>query len=121
MIATIGLFAVIVVVGLITGYRDEGLSIATAGYGVLAILGVLGLVGAARCRIVLDSDTLEVVELWSRKRYARSDIEVVKFEWGSGVFLQVAGGGWTKLPELGRNAQGIANTVRAWRKRANGS
>ena len=114
LVAIVATFAVFTVAGLVTGYRDEGLSISTAAYGVLAIVGCLGVIGVLRTRIILGTDYLEVLNLWSRTRYSRADIARAKFEWGSGVFLQLEKGGWVRLPELGRNAQGVSNTLRAW-------
>ena len=31
--------------------------------------------------------------------------------------MKLKAGGWAKLPELGYNAQGLTNTVRAWLER----
>ena len=57
------------------------------------------------------------VALWSRRRYPAADIASVTWEKGGGVYVKLKAGGWAKLPELGYNAQGLTNTVRAWLER----
>jgi hypothetical protein len=83
----------------------------------MTLVGFGGVLEVATNRVVLHDDALECGAIWSRRRYAVTDIESVTWEKGAGVVLKLSDGGWGKLPELGYNAQGLANTVRAWLKR----
>jgi hypothetical protein len=89
-------------------------SITFVAMSVLAVGGVLELVTS---RIVLSANSLEAGSIWSRRRYAVADIESVTWASGSGVSVKLSNGGWAKMPELDFNAQGLANTLRAWLKR----
>jgi hypothetical protein len=83
----------------------------------VAALGLAGCLEVATSRLELTPDALEVRWLWSRRRYTRSDIQAVKWEWGMPVALQLTAGGWAKLPSVGLGSQGLANTLRAWLRR----
>jgi len=84
----------------------------------VAALGLAGCFEVASARLVLTPEALEIRWLWSRRRYTRDQIQAVKWEWGAPVALQLEAGGWTKLPEMGLGSQGLANTLRAWLRRA---
>jgi hypothetical protein len=85
-------------------------------FGVLSIVGALGLMDVARRRVVLARAELRIVSIWSQRVYSRDTIASVTWESGVGVALKLVSGGWVKLPELGRNSQSVANTIRAWLK-----
>ena len=79
-------------------------------------MGALGVLDVARRRIVLGRSELRIVSMWSQRVYSRDTIDKVTWEGGVGVSLKLATGGWVRLPELGRNSQSVANTIRAWLK-----
>jgi hypothetical protein len=88
------------------------------GVADLCRYGHPGIVEVATSRVVLHADAIECGAIWSRRRIQAADIDSVRWERGGGVALKLAKGGWAKLPELGYNSQGLANTVRAWLNRA---
>jgi len=67
--------------------------------------------------VQLLEDSLVVTSGLRKRRYARSELESVTWEAGSGVAIRTTAGSWLKLPELGHNSQALANSVRAWLKR----
>jgi hypothetical protein len=83
-------------------------------FGALCLVGALGVLDVARRRIVLDRSELRIVSMWSQRVYSRDTIDSVTWEGGVGVSLKLTTGGWVTLPELGRNSQSVANTIRAW-------
>ena len=117
LVALVGVASVLFVAGALFTYVDDGWSLTTLCFVVLSGLGFVGLIDSLTCRVIFDDDALRVVSFWGRKTYPTSEISSVKWQWGTGVFLKLHEGGWAKLPELGRNSQSIANTVRAWLKR----
>jgi hypothetical protein len=88
----------------------------SVAFAVLSVVGVLGVVDVARRRVVLTGTELRIISMWSQRVYARDTIASVKWEGGVGVALKLASGSWVRLPELGRNSQSVANTIRAWLK-----
>jgi hypothetical protein len=102
--------------GAASSYAESGWTPTSIGFGLLSVLGVVGILELVVARIVLQSDSLETHGLLSRRRYAASEIRSVKWEGGSGVAVELTRGGWAKLPELGYNSQSLANTLRAWLK-----
>ncbi len=80
----------------------------------LAVLGGLALVDLALTRVTLAMDDLEIVTAWSRRRYRVDEIQSVKWERGARVALKLTSGSWVKLPELGRDSQALAHTLRRW-------
>jgi hypothetical protein len=112
-IASAGLFAA----GLLFTYSQSGWTWVSLTFAGITFIGVGGVVDVATSRIELHDDALECGTIWSRRRYPRAEIDSVSWEKGGGVCLKLRAGGWGKLPELGYNAQGLTNTVRAWLKR----
>jgi hypothetical protein len=96
-------------------YRQGGFSVWFWLSAALAAFFVAGLVDALVSRIVLDQESLQVIELLSRRRYARGEIVEVKFEKGAGIALKMVNNAWVKLPGL---ANIHHNTIRAWVKRS---
>jgi hypothetical protein len=96
-------------------YRQGGFSVWFWLSAALAAFFVAGLVDALVSRIVLDQESLQVIELLSRRRYARVEIVEVKFEKGAGIALKMVNNAWVKLPGL---ANIHHNTIRAWVKRS---
>jgi hypothetical protein len=103
-------------VGAAAAYAQSGWSPTFIGFGLLSAVGLAAILELVLCRVVLQGDLLETRGLFHRRRYSASEIQSVKWEWGSGVVLELSGGGWGKLPELGYNSQSLANTLRAWLK-----
>lgn len=114
--AAVGAADLLFTLGAVGFYLHRGFGPAFVIFAILATLAALAMTEAVVSRIVLGTDTLEVQSLRSRGRYPASEIRAVRWEGGSGVALQLATGRWVKLPELGRNSQGVANTIRAWLK-----
>ena len=67
--------------------------------------------------VQLLEDSLVITSGLRKRRYARSELESVTWEAGSGVSIRTTTGSWLKLPELGHNSQGLCNSIRAWLKR----
>jgi len=103
--------------GAASSYRETNWSPTFLGFVLLSVVGILGILELAISRIVLRGDALETRSLFSRRRYQASTIRNVKWEGGSGVSVELAQGGWAKLPELGYNSQSLTNTLRGWLKR----
>ena len=80
----------------------------------LALAASLAVAEAVISRVVLTDDALEIRSLRGRTTVPVEEIRRVKWEGGSGVAVRRATGTWVKLPSLGRDAQGVTNTVRAW-------
>ncbi len=95
---------------------QQGWSITVLVLSGLAAMFLLGLTDGLVSRIVLGPNAIHVVSLRGRRSYDRAEIASTKIDGGS-VFLELRGGGWAKLPDTGRNALGVLNTVRAWLKR----
>lgn len=95
-------------------FRQGGFSAWFWSSAALAAFFVVGMADALVSRIVLDEESLHVIELLSRRRYARAEILEVKFEKGAGIALKMANHAWVKLPAM---ANVHHNTIRAWVKR----
>jgi hypothetical protein len=98
-------------------YTQNGWTWLSLTFAGMTLMGIGGVVEVATSRIVLHDDAVEFGTVWSRRRLAVRDIASVSWEKGGGVFLTLKAGGFAKLPELGYNAQGLTNTIRAWLKR----
>jgi hypothetical protein len=86
---------------------------------VFAIAGAFWLADAITRRIVLGSDRIRIVSIsnFQSRTIARVEVESVTWEKGCGVSIKLRDGKWVRLPSVGRNAQGLTNTIRAWLKR----
>ncbi len=114
-------FVVVVSAALLLGgaassYLESGWTPLSVAFGLLSVLGVVAILELVASRIVLHADFLETHGLLSKRRYQASEIRSFKWEGGSGVAVELAQGGWAKLPELGYNSQSLVNTLRAWLK-----
>ena len=89
------------------------------------ILPVYGLVGALwlldlfTSRIVLTGDSICIISIsdFTSRTVRRVDIDRVTWEKRGGASIRLHDGKWVRLPSVGRDAQGLANTIRAWLKR----
>jgi hypothetical protein len=109
--------AALFLAGLVFTYTRNGWTWLSLAYAGMVLVGLGGVIEVATTRVVLHDDAIECGAIWSRRRYAVTDIASVSWEKGGGVFLRLKAGGFGKLPELGYNSQGLTNTVRAWLKR----
>jgi hypothetical protein len=114
----VGVADLLFTLGAVLFYVHQGPGVGFVVFVLLATLAGLGMAEAVFSRIVLGETALEVLSLRSRGHYPASEIRSVRWEGGSGVALQLATGRWVKLPEMGRNAQSVANTIRAWLEKA---
>jgi len=96
----------------------KGLALQTWTLGAISAIAVAGLVEALVARVSLEERGIRVFSLHRRYFVPRADIESVTWEAGSTVALRLTSGAWVKLPDLGHNTQGIANSIRAWLQRA---
>lgn len=83
---------------------------------LLLMVGMLAVYEVFSTRIVLSDSSMDIVSLLGKRSFERSRISTVKVDGGS-VFIKIEGGGWVKLPELGRNSLSVSNTIRAWLRR----
>lgn len=81
----------------------------------LLVFGVAGFIDVMVSRIVLDEREIRVISLVRTRTYARGDFESAKVD-GGAVVLKRRDGGWLALPDTGRNALSVRNTVHAWIK-----
>jgi hypothetical protein len=82
------------------------------------ILGALWLADAFLTRIELSQDNLRIVSVPFRSRtIPRAEIDSVTWAAGCGASLILRDGSGVSLPSVGRDAQGLTNTIRTWLKR----
>jgi len=115
-VALTGVVAVASSVGAVLLLRRGAQDWTGLGLAAFALLAAAGFLDATVSRLEMDGDSLHVVSLFRRRRYVRSAIVKVQWEGGSGVGLRLSDGSWVELPDLGRNIQGLAHTLRAWLK-----
>jgi hypothetical protein len=81
------------------------------------VLGGLGLADMLLTRIALGRDKLRIVFGFRSQTIPRAEIDSVTWAAGCGASVILRGGKGVPLPSVGRNAQGLTNTIRAWLKR----
>jgi hypothetical protein len=83
------------------------------------LLGAVWLTDMCSRRIVLRSDSIQIVSLLTlqMRTVPRSDIDSVTWERPGAVLMKLRDGAWLRLPRVGNNPQGLANTIRSWLKR----
>lgn len=83
---------------------------------VFAVVGALWLADAFTRRIVLWSDGIRIVSLsdFQSRTISRAEIDSVTWEKGCGASLKLRDGQWVRLPNVGRDPQGLTNTIRTW-------
>lgn len=84
-----------------------------------AILGALALIELFSRRIVLGPDSIRVVSYadYVCRTIPRAMIKNITWEKGCGASLILQEGKGIRLPNVGRDPQGLANTIRAWLKK----
>lgn len=88
-----------------------------------AVIGAIAVIDIFSRRIVLQNDGMTVYSLsdFTSQSIPRAEIESVTWEKGCGTSLKFHNGKGIRLPNVGMNAQGLANTIRAWLKRTEGT
>jgi hypothetical protein len=81
------------------------------------VLGAVGLADLLLSRIALGNDNVSIVSGFRSQTIPRADIDSVTWAAGCGASLILHGGKGVRLPSVGRDAQGLTNTIRAWLKR----
>ena len=83
------------------------------------IFGAFASVDVFFRRIVLHGDSMTIVAFldFISRTIPRTEIDSVTWERGCGASIKLTSGKWIGLPNVGRNTQGLTNTIRAWLKR----
>ena len=83
------------------------------------IFGAFWLADVFLRRIVLGRDNIRVFSIsdFQCRTIPRAEIDSVTWHQDEGASLILRGGKAVGLPSVGRNAQGLTNTIRAWLKR----
>ena len=83
-----------------------------------AVFGVLWLADIFTRRIVLGADNIRIISFsdYQCRTIPRTEIESVTWEKGCGASLIMRAGRGVRLPNVGRDPQGLTNTIRAWLK-----
>lgn len=83
---------------------------------IFAVLGAFGLIDVFTRRIILGADSIRVISYsdYLCRSIPRALIKSVTWEKGCGASLILHEGKGVRLPNVGRNAQGLTNTIRAW-------
>jgi len=111
--------ALLFLVGTLLSLRASGWDWVTVALAAMAGVGVLGVLEMATTRVLLSGETLEIRHHGVRRRFAARDLRSVRWEKGAGVALELAEGGWARLPEMGHDPRALAGTLRAWHRRWN--
>ena len=80
------------------------------------VLGAFGLIDLFTRRIVLGADSIRIVSYSDHlsRSIPRAMIKSVTWEKGCGASLILREGRGVRLPNVGRDPQGLTNTIRAW-------
>jgi hypothetical protein len=89
-------------------------------YALMALLSILGFVGALMTRIELREEELRVRSGLSREVYHRSQLVEVTWAKGVPVSVKTQDGVWVELPSVAAGSQSLANSLRAWMRRGKG-
>ena len=108
-------------IGLLMMYLPFGISSDHRAWIVplYAIAGAFWLVDVFTKRIVLGGDSIRVVSIsnFQSRIIPRAEIDSVTWAKGCDASLILRGGKGVRLPRVGLNPPGLANTIRAWLKR----
>jgi hypothetical protein len=115
-VALVAVAALLLVAGSWYTYSARGLHWSTIGFIAMAILGVVGVIEVIVDHVVLTEDEIHIIRIWSRRRYAKSQILKVTQMKGTPVSLKLADGRWAHLPFVSVHP----NTIRAWLRTSSG-
>jgi hypothetical protein len=90
---------------------------------LFCLCGALWLLDLFMTRIVLSDQSIRIVSIldFVSRTVPRVNVDSVTWEKGCGASIRLRDGQWVRLPNVGRNAQGLTNTIRAWLKRTAGT
>jgi hypothetical protein len=118
--AMVKLLALLSAVGFSAGAvlfcRLQGWSWVTFSFASMAVIGTAGFIDALTTRVEVHPEHIAVIRNLRKSSYSRSALSGVTWGKGVPVSLKLASGGWVRLPGVGRSAQGLVNTLRAWLK-----
>jgi hypothetical protein len=97
-------------------YLQEGLTWISAFFIGFSVFCVAGIVESFSSYVRLGATEISFRETLGKTVIPKSDISKVTWEAGCGVSLLLCDGAWVKVPDLGQNSQGLANSIRAWLK-----
>jgi hypothetical protein len=104
--------------GVFSLYPREGISLWTISMATLAVLFLIGLLDVLISRIIINEESLEVVSNFRRRQYPRAAFSSVTWAKGCSVKLILRNGGHVQIPYTVDGGLPMANTLRAWLKRA---
>ena len=98
--------------------RGDGLTWLFLGLFAISIVTLIGTISVFTDAICLGETELKARKDFRVSTVQRADIEKVTWAKGSNVSVLLKSGSWVSLPEVGRNSQGLCNSVRAWARAA---
>ena len=104
--------------GAVLYWNAFGIDWVFGGLVLVAVVAGAGIFEVLTTGVALGESEMQVRQRGRFQTIARADIQTVTWESGCPVALLLQNGDWVKLPEVGRNTQALANSVRAWVKAA---
>lgn len=92
-------------------FEFSWLSVFFIGFAILCFFGFLESVTSY---IILDENKIRFRKSFLITGIDREKIEKVTWEKGSGVAVLLKSGEWNRIPDMGHNSQGLANSLRSW-------
>src|SRR6185436_10094417 len=80
---------------------------------VFAVVGAFWLADVLTTRIILGGDSIRIFSIsnFQSRTIPRAEVDNVSWEKGGGASIKLRDGKWVRLPSVGRDAQGLANTI----------
>lgn len=103
--------------GAVVLYRLKGWTALSIAAVLVALVAIAGLLDVLTARVILNAESIVVVQNLRRREYPRSAFTKVTWAKGVPVALQKKEGAWVRLPSVGKGSQALANTIRAWIRR----
>ena len=95
-------------------YVADGLTWPFLAALAITLFAFAGAIDVFTSKVEIFPERLVIVANLRRREYSRSEFVSVSLAKGVPITLQFQSGGNLELPPVGRNAQGIANSLRAW-------
>ena len=99
-------------------YVANGFTWLFAATLALASVALAGAFDAFTSKVEIYPEHLVVVANLRRREYGRSQFVSVSAAKGVPITLQLQSGGNLELPPVGKNTQGMANSLRAWLRKS---